>query len=156
MQLSIIIVNYNVKQLLEQCLYSVLKAIGFSGAKTEIIIIDNYSTDGSMEFLKTKFPAVKLISNNENLGFAKACNQGIKESSGKYILFLNPDTIVPEDCFQKCISFFESHNDAGGIGVKMTDANGKFLKESKRGFPSPATSFYKLFGLAKLFPQSKM
>lgn len=109
-----------------------------------------------MEFLKTKFPMVILIANKENLGFAKACNQGLKESSGKYILFLNPDTIVPENCFQKCISFFETHSDAGAVGVRMTDANGKFLKESKRGFPSPATSFYKLFGLAKIFPQSKM
>ncbi len=121
----------------------------------EIIVVDNCSADKSMEYLLPKFPLVKFIANNENVGFAKACNQGLKDATGKYILFLNPDTIVPEDCFQQCINFFEQHSHAGAVGIKMLDGSGRFLKESKRAFPSPLTSLYKLFGLARLFPKSK-
>lgn len=156
MKLSVIIVNYNVREFLEQCLVSVQKALASLNNEAEIIIIDNNSTDRSIEYLQPKFTGVKFISNIENFGFAKACNQGIEMSSGKYVLFLNPDTIIPGDCFQKCISLFESHNDAGALGVKMVDDKGKYLKESKRGFPSPAASFYKLFGLAAIFPKSKL
>lgn len=152
-QLSVIIVNFNVKHFLEQCLHSVLKAA--EGMATEVIVVDNNSSDNSIHYLLPKFPTVKFIANTENLGFAKACNEGLKASSGHYILFLNPDTIVPENCFQKCISFFEQHMQAGALGVKMLDGSGRFLKESKRAFPSPLTSLYKLFGLAKLFPRSK-
>src|SRR5262245_57634270 len=140
MQLSIIIVNYNVKHFLEQCLYSVEKAI--AGMKAEIIVVDNHSSDNSVEYLLPKFPGVRFIANKENLGFAKACNQGLKESSGNYVLFLNPDTIVPEDCFEQCIQFFGAHPDAGALGIKMLDGSGKFLKESKRAFPSPMTSLF--------------
>lgn len=122
----------------------------------ELIVIDNHSVDGSLAYLQPRFPAVKFIANNENLGFAKACNQGLRQAVGEYVLFLNPDTIVPEDCFQKCISFFASHTDAGALGVKMLDGSGKFLKESKRAFPSPLTSMYKLFGFSKLFPRSSV
>ena len=121
----------------------------------EIIVIDNDSTDNSLEYLTPRFSTIHFIANKENLGFAKACNQGLQQAKGKYILFLNPDTIVPEDCFEKCISFFEAHPDSGALGVRMLDGSGKFLKESKRAFPSPMTSLYKLFGLSKLFPQSK-
>ena len=153
LQLSVIIVNYNVKHFLEQCLCSVLKAI--EGMQAEVIVIDNCSADNSINYLTPKFPVVRFIANTENIGFAKACNQGLKQSSGKYILFLNPDTIVPEDCFQKCISFLDQQADAGALGIKMLDGSGRFLKESKRAFPSPLTSLYKLFGLAKLFPRSK-
>src|SRR5690606_13624678 len=104
LQLSVIIVNFNVKHFLEQCLHSVLKAA--EGMATEVIVVDNNSSDNSIHYLLPKFPTVKFIANTENLGFAKACNEGLKASSGNYILFLNPDTIVPEDCFKKCISFF--------------------------------------------------
>ena len=121
----------------------------------EIIVIDNDSTDNSLEYLTPRFSTIHFIANKENLGFAKACNQGLQQAKGKYILFLNPDTIVPEDCFEKCISFFEAHPDSGALGVRMLDGSGKFLKESKRAFPSPMTSLYKLFGLSKLFPHSK-
>ena len=152
MQLSIIIVNYNVKHFLEQCLYSVLKAT--AGIEAEIIVIDNNSSDNSIDYLQPRFTSVRFLAKSGNLGFAKACNQGAKEASGKYILFLNPDTIIPEDCFQKCIAFFESHPDAGALGIKMLDGSGKFLKESKRSFPSPLTSLFKLFGLSRLFPHS--
>ncbi|MBK6993041.1 MAG: glycosyltransferase [Chitinophagaceae bacterium] len=122
----------------------------------EVIVVDNNSSDNSIEYLTAKFPAVKYITNKENTGFAKACNQGLQQAKGSYILFLNPDTIIPEDCFTKCVSFFEANKDAGAIGIKMLDGSGKFLKESKRSFPSPSTSLYKLFGLAKLFPRSKI
>lgn len=153
MQLSVIIVNYNVKHFLEQCLFSVQKAI--QNMRAEIIVVDNNSTDGSMAYLKPKFANVNFLENKENCGFAKACNQGLNIATGNYILFLNPDTIVPEDCFEKCIQFFTQHADAGALGIRMIDGSGKFLKESKRAFPSPLTSLYKLFGFAKLFPKSK-
>ena len=153
MQLSVIIVNFNVKHFLEQCLYSVQGAMG--GLQAELIVVDNNSADGSMQYLPPKFPAVRFIANQENLGFARACNQGLETASGQYILFLNPDTIVPEDCFQKCISFLDSKKEAGALGIRMLDGSGHFLKESKRSFPSPMTSLYKLFGLSKLFPRSK-
>ena len=123
--------------------------------QAEIIVVDNNSADHSVEYLTPGFPTIQFIANKENLGFAKACNQGLKQAKGEYILFLNPDTIVPEDCFQKCISFFASHPAAGALGIKMLDGSGRFLKESKRSFPSPMTSLYKLFGLSKLFPRSK-
>ncbi|MBL7738800.1 MAG: glycosyltransferase [Chitinophagaceae bacterium] len=153
MQLSVVIVNYNVRHFLEQCLYSVQKAM--ASLQAEVWVIDNNSADNSIEYLRPQFPGIRFIANQENLGFAKACNQGLKLSTGKYILFLNPDTIVEEDCFIKCIAFFEKHPDAGALGIKMLDGSGCFLKESKRSFPSPGTSLFKLFGLARLFPRSK-
>ena len=154
MKLSVIIVNYNVKHFLELCLCSVQKAI--AGIPAEIIVVDNCSADNSIDYLQPKFPAIQFIANKENLGFAKGCNIGLSLATGKYILFLNPDTFVPEDCFQKCISFLESHADAGALGIRMLDGRGKFLKESKRAIPSPMTSLYKLFGLSILFPRSKV
>ncbi len=154
MQLSVIIVNYNVKYFLEQCLCSVIKAC--TNINAEIIVTDNNSADGSKEFLATRFPQVQFIWNVVNLGFAKANNQALAAAKGKYILFLNPDTIVPEDCFEKCIAFFETHASAGALGIRMVDGSGNFLKESKRAFPSPLTSLFKLSGLAMLFPHSKL
>lgn len=152
-QLSIIIVTYNSKTLIEQCLVSVDKAI--AGISSEVIIVDNNSTDGSKDYLPSKFTGAKFIFNNENVGFARACNQGFKISSGDHILFLNPDTVLSETCLSDCISFFKNHVDAGAVGVRMLDEKGKFLEESKRGLPSPSASFYKLFGLAAVFPDSK-
>lgn len=155
MHLSVVVVNYNVKHFLEQCLCSVQKSINASKIEGETIVIDNNSRDNSVAYLKPLFPCVRFVSNDQNVGFAKACNQGYKISRGKYVLFLNPDTIVAEDCFSKCLSFFETHNDAGAVGVKMLDGRGHLLKESKRAFPSPVTSLFKLFGFARLFPKSK-
>ena len=126
-----------------------------TGIQAEVIVVDNNSKDSSISFLRPAFPSVFFLCNKENAGFSKACNQGLEVSKGKYILFLNPDTIVPEDCFSKCITFLESHPDAGALGIRMLDGIGKFLKESKRAFPAPLTSLYKLFGLAKLFPRSR-
>jgi GT2 family glycosyltransferase len=140
-------------ELLESCLFSVQKAMRTIDG--EIIIVDNNSKDGIKEHLPSKFPGVKFIFNSENLGFAKACNHGSKISSGDFILFLNPDTILSETCLIDCISFFKTHPDAGAVGVRMLDDKGKFLKESKRGLPSPSASFYKLFGLTAIFPGSQ-
>ena len=125
------------------------------GIDGEIFVVDNHSVDNSVAMVKAKFPNVKLIENQDNVGFAKANNQAIRISSGEYVLLLNPDTVVEEDTFEKCIRFMDETPDCGGLGVKMVDGQGRFLPESKRGIPYPKTSFYKLFGLSKLFPKSQ-
>ena len=153
MKLSVIIVNYNVRYFLEQCLISVEKAL--KNIDSEIYVVDNISSDDSLEMVRELFPNVNLIANTENVGFSKANNQAIKVSKGEYILLLNPDTVVEEDSFEKCIAFMDAKPDAGGLGVKMIDGNGIFLPESKRGLPTPSVSFYKIFGLSALFPKSK-
>ena len=153
MKLSIIIVNYNVKYFLEQCLHSAFK--GGKNIDFEIFVVDNNSVDGSVEMVQQKFPAVNIIANTDNKGFSKANNQAIRESQGEYILLLNPDTVVEEDTFIKTISFMDAHPEAGGLGVKMIDGSGKFLPESKRGLPTYDVAFYKLSGLSALFPKSK-
>ena len=152
MDLSVIIVNYNVKYFLEQCLCSVIKACNDIDA--EIFVVDNNSTDGSRDYLEKKFPQVNFRWKNSNDGFAKANNSVLSETKGGHILFLNPDTILPEDCFEKSLAFFQSHADCGALGVRMIDGSGKYLKESKRSFPSTVASFYKLAGFATLFPAS--
>ncbi len=153
MKLSVIIVNYNVKYFLEQCLHSVMKSC--EKVDAEIFVVDNNSVDGSLEMVAKKFPAVKIIANKDNRGFSKANNQAIQLSKGEYILLLNPDTIVEEDTFEKIVRFMDAHPEAGGLGVKMIDGSGKFLPESKRGLPTPMVAFYKMFGFSKLFPKSK-
>ena len=154
MKLSVIIVNYNVEYFLEQCLHSVVNAA--KNYDTEIFVIDNNSVDGSVAMVEEKFKSVKLIANKKNTGFSYANNQAIKQASGEYILLLNPDTVVEENTFEKVISFMDSHADAGGLGVKMLDGKGNFLPESKRGLPTPSVAFYKIFGLSRLFPKSKI
>lgn len=145
--------NYNVSAFLEQALASAVKAM--RGIEGEIYVVDNHSVDDSVAMVKAKFPQVKLIENQDNVGFAKANNQAIRISTGEYVLLLNPDTLVEEDTFSKCIDFMDDTPDCGGLGVKMVDGQGRFLPESKRGIPYPSSSFYKLFGLSKLFPKSK-
>lgn len=153
MELSIIIVNYNVKYFLEQCLHSALKAS--KNISTEIFVVDNNSVDGSAQLIREKFPQINFIENRENVGFSKANNQAIRQAKGKYILLLNPDTIVEEDTFSKVVDFMNRNPEAGGLGVKMIDGKGAFLPESKRGLPTPWVAFYKMFGISKLFPNSK-
>ena len=153
MKLSIIIVNYNVQHFLEQCLHSVRKAV--KNVSAEIFVVDNNSVDGSVAMVKEKFPEAQLIENKKNTGFSYANNQAIKISKGEYVLLLNPDTVVEEDTFSKVVAFMDAHPDAGGLGVKMLDGKGNFLPESKRGLPTPAVAFYKIFGLSRLFPRSK-
>jgi GT2 family glycosyltransferase len=152
--LSVIIVNYNVEYFLEQCLYSVRRAA--EEVSCQIIVVDNNSVDGSVAMVRDKFPEVLLIANKENTGFSRANNQGIKLATGRYVLLLNPDTLVEEDTFAKSVAFMDSHPDAGGLGVKMIDGKGRFLPESKRGLPTPSVAFYKIFGLSAIFPKSKI
>jgi GT2 family glycosyltransferase len=134
-------------------LQSVLKAA--VGLDVEVWVVDNASTDDSKNYLFPKFPEVNFVWNAENVGFSKANNQVLHQSTGEYVLFLNPDTVVSEDTFRKCLSFFETHENCGALGVRMVDGRGRYLKESKRGFPSPWVSLCKMFQLHRLFPQSK-
>ncbi len=153
MKLTVVIVNYNVEHFLEQCLRSVEKAAKHTS--TEVWVVDNNSVDGSCEMVKAKFPWVKLVESKKNLGFSKGNNLAMKDAKGEYVLLLNPDTIVEEDTFSKIVQFMDEHPDAGGLGVHMVDGQGNFLPESKRGLPTPSVAFYKIFGLARLFPRSK-
>ena len=151
--LTVVIVNYNVAYFLEQCLNSVYQSRGIENY--EVIVVDNRSSDGSIAMMKSKFPQVRLIENRENLGFSKANNQGISLAKGEFIVLLNPDTVVEEHTFEKTIEAFQSDDKIGGIGVRMVDGKGRFLPESKRGLPTPWVAFYKVFGLAALFPRSR-
>ena len=154
MQLSIIIVNFNVKHFLHQCLQSVERACANMDA--EVIVIDNCSQDGSIEYLQPLHPNVTFISNTQNLGFAKANNIGIRQSRGEYVLLLNPDTFITERTLTDCISFMDLHPEAGGAGVKMLNRNGTFALESRRGIPTPFVAFCKMSGLCSLFPRSRV
>lgn len=151
--ISIVIVNYNVRHFLDQCLRSVEKASHEFNVET--IVVDNDSVDGSVAHIREFFPGVRLIANRENVGFARANNQAIREASGKYVLLLNPDTIIETETLKKCFDFMEGHSECGALGVKMIDGEGKFLPESKRGFPSPLASLMRLTGLSRLFPKSR-
>ena len=160
MKLSVVIVNYNVKFFVEQCLLSVRQAVAtmdahYGNGSCEVFLVDNNSVDGSCEMVAEKFPEVILIANRENTGFSKANNQAIRISQGEYVLLLNPDTIVEKDTFLKTVLFMDAHPDAGGLGVKMLDGKGEFLPESKRGLPTPEVAFYKIFGLSAIFKGSK-
>lgn len=159
MKLSVVIVNYNVKYFLEQCLLSVQKAVQKArtekGWETEIWVVDNASVDGSVEMVRSKFPEAKVIANDQNLGFSKANNQAIRSTNAEYVLLLNPDTLVEDDTFWKTVDYMDAHPDSGGLGVRMLDGSGHFLPESKRGLPTPWVAFYKIFGLSALFPKSK-
>jgi len=152
MKLSVVIVNYNVKYFLEQCLNSVFESA--KHCETEVFVVDNNSVDGSCAMVKSKFPQVKLIENKTNYGFSYANNQAIKQSKGEYVLLLNPDTVIEEKTLKTVCDFMDSHPDAGGLGVKMIDGKGRFLPESKRGLPTPKVAFYKIFGLSKIFKKS--
>jgi O-antigen biosynthesis protein len=152
LRLSVVIVNYNVKHFLEQCLYSVFKAL--KQIPSEVFVVDNNSVDGSVALIREKFPQVRLIENVTNTGFSVANNQAMRQASGEFILLLNPDTVVQEDTFHKILAFMDAHPDAGAAGIKMLDGKGNFLPESKRGLPTPSVAFYKIFGLSKLFPRS--
>lgn len=151
--ISIVIVNYNVAYFLEQCLNAVFKAL--ENTNGEVFVVDNDSIDSSVDLVKKKFPNVHLIANKDNVGFSKANNQAMRIAKGRYVLLLNPDTVVEEDTFSKCISFMDNHPEAGGLGVRMIDGKGNFLPESKRGLPTPEVAFYKVFGISRLFPKSK-
>ena len=152
--LSVIIVNYNVKFYLEQCLESVRRAS--KGLQVETFVVDNLSTDGSVAYLRERFPEVTFIENRENVGFARANNQAIRQSKGRYVLLLNPDTFVGEDTLARMVEFMEAHPEAGGAGAYMLNADGTFAPESRRGLPTPFVAFCKMSGLTKLFPKSRL
>lgn len=153
MKLSVIIVNYNVKFYLEQCLLSVFKAT--KNIATEVFVVDNHSRDGSVDYLTDRFPSVNIISSNHNLGFARANNIAIRQCSGDYVLLLNPDTIVGENALDEVVAFMHAHPKAGGVGVCMLKVDGTPAMESRRGFPTPLTAFYKMSGLCARFPKSR-
>lgn len=153
MKLSIVIVNYNVKYYLEQCLCSVYKAV--DNLQAEVLVVDNASTDGSEAYLTGRFPQLTYIQNKTNVGFARANNQAIRQATGEYVLLLNPDTLLPEDMLERAVRFMDDHPRAGAAGAKMLTADGSFLPESKRGYPTLVATFGKLTGLGRLFPHSK-
>jgi GT2 family glycosyltransferase len=154
MQLSVIILNYNVRYFLEQCVISVKAAL--KNIDGEIIVVDNNSPDDSCEMMLQRFPEVTLIRNKENAGFPKGNNIGVAAAKGKYICILNPDTVVAEDTFSKAISYYESQENPGILGVKLVDGTGCFLPESKRGVPTPWVAITKIGGIYKLFPKSSL
>jgi hypothetical protein len=151
--LSVVIVNYNVEYFLEQCLNAVRSAS--KELKVQVFVVDNNSIDGSVLMVQEKFPEVTIVANKDNVGFSRANNQAILMSDARYVLLLNPDTVIEEDTFLKTVNFMDEHPESGGLGVRMVDGKGVFLPESKRGFPTPAVSFYKIFGLSRIFPKSK-
>ena len=154
-KLSVVIVNYNVCYFLEQALLSVRRAVEKLGQPVEVFVVDNNSVDGSVAMVRARFPEVILIANQDNPGFSKGNNQALRRATGQYQLLLNPDTVVEEDTFRTCCDFMDAHSTCGGLGVKMLDGQGKFLPESKRALPTPAVAFYKMFGLASVFPKSR-
>lgn len=144
MKLSVIILNYNVRYFLEACIRSVQTAI--TDLDAEIIVIDNNSPDDSCEMMRNTFPEIQLIANKENVGFAKANNQGVAVAKGEYVCILNPDTIVAEDTFAQLLQFAETKENLGSIGCKLVDGSGAFLPESKRNIPTPMVSVKKILG----------
>jgi len=154
-KLSVIIVNYNVCYFLEQTLLSVRVAAAALGEPVEVFVVDNHSADDSVAMVRARFPEVMLLENQDNPGFSKANNQALRRATGQYQLLLNPDTLVEEATFRRCCDFMDAHPRCGGLGVQMLDGQGRFLPESKRGLPTPMVAFFKIFGLARLFPRSR-
>ncbi|MFA5832251.1 MAG: glycosyltransferase [Bacteroidota bacterium] len=154
MDISVIIVNYNVREFLNNALISLFKAL--ERYSSEVFVVDNASDDGSVELIQKNFPNVHLIVNTENLGFAKANNQALKRSTGKYLLLINPDTLIQEDTFEKLIEFFTTHSDSGMVGCKILNPDGSLQLPCRRSFPTPWVAFTKTFGLSTLFPNSKL
>jgi GT2 family glycosyltransferase len=154
MKLSLIIVNYNTCHMLRIALNSLVRAA--LGIEYEIFVIDNASTDKSVDMIKGEFPEIKVIANTYQAGVAKAYNQGIKEATGEYVLVVNADTITGKKTIEKSLEFMDMHLDAGGMGVRMITPDGRFLKESKHGFTKPWEVFFKVTGLAKHFSKSRL
>ncbi|MRR21874.1 glycosyltransferase family 2 protein, partial [bacterium] len=152
MELSVVIVSYNVSDFLRRALQTLITAAGET--EYEIIVVDNNSSDGSPVMVREEFPSVRLIASDSNEGFSAGCNTGIQASAGDYILILNPDTETGPDAIDRALGFMRTHPEAGAAGARMTDGKGRFLPESKRGFPSPLTSLFRFTGLGKIFPRS--
>ena len=149
---SVVVVTYNVREFLEQALRSVEAAS--AGLAVETWVVDNDSADGSAAMVAERFPDVRLVANTENVGFATANNQAIRQSAGRYVLVLNPDTILQEDSLREMVAFMDAHPDAGAAGCRILNPDGTFAPESRRAFPTPAVAFYRISGLGRLFPRS--
>ncbi|MCR4582158.1 MAG: glycosyltransferase family 2 protein [Prevotella sp.] len=145
MKLTVVIVSYNVRDFLQQCLESVFKALQ-NGVDGEIYVVDNRSSDDSVEMVRTRFPEVHLIANKENVGFSCANNQAIRLSHSDYVLLLNPDTLIEEDTLSKAVAFMDEHPQAGGAGVQMHNADGTLAPESRRAVPTPWVAGLKMLG----------
>lgn len=161
MKLSIIIVSYNVKHFVEQCLRSVFASRGIARDEMEVFVVDNQSKDGSVDYLKQRFPYAQypnlhILANKRNVGFGRANNQATRRARGKYVLFLNPDTLLPEGALAATLAEAERHPDLGALGARMRHTTGTFALESRRGLPSPWVSFCKMAGLCALFPKSHL
>ena len=152
--ISIVIVNYNVKAFLEQCLIAVKRAS--AGLGVEIFVVDNASVDGSQAMVKKKFPYVRLIENSTNVGFSSANNQALSLAGGKYVLILNPDTLIQEDTLVVLKKYLDEHQDVGAIGCKLLNPDGSFQIASRRSFPTPWVAFCRIVGLSRLFPKSSI
>ncbi len=150
--LSVVILNYNTRDLLRACLRSVLASRGLYGL--QVIVVDNVSTDGSADMVAAEFPSVVLVCSAENRGFANGNNQGLRIAEGRYCLLLNPDTEVPPDGLAKLVAFMDGHPEVGACGPKLVRADGSLDLACRRSFPTPAVSFYRLTGLSRLFPRS--
>ena len=161
LKLSVIIVNYNVKYYLDQCISSVLRAFEVMHTPAEIIVVDNHSADGSVDYLEKRYPQmlypmVRFVRSAHNLGFARANNIAIRQSRGEYVLLLNPDTIVGEDALKASVDFMDAHEDAGAVGVRMLGAQGRRAMESRRGLPTPMVSFFKMLGFCNRWPHHRL
>ena len=154
MKLSVVIVNYNVRLLLEACLKSVQKAM--TGIEGEIFVVDNHSSDDSVAYLEPRFPDVHFIANKENMGFARANNLAIRQSQAEYVLLLNPDTVVYENTLRESLAFMDSHPEAGGVGVRMLTREGEPAPESRRAVPTPWIAFLKMIGFSRRYYMSHL
>lgn len=153
MKLTVVIVSYNVRDYIAQCLLSLSRAL--QGLEAEVYVVDNHSHDDTVAYLREQFPEVTVIASNHNLGFARANNIAIRQTQGSYVLLLNPDTIVAETTISEALTFMDTHPEAGGLGVRMLRDDGFDAKESRRGLPTPSVAFYKMSGLCSRFPKSR-
>ncbi|MBR4842145.1 MAG: glycosyltransferase family 2 protein [Bacteroidaceae bacterium] len=149
---SVIIVSYNVRHYVEQCLNSVMRSV----PDAQLIVVDNCSKDGSVDYLKQRFPDARIIANHENAGFGRANNMALSMVQGRYVLFLNPDTVVAEKTIPRCIEYMDSHPQTGAVGVKMMYADGCFAPESRRSLPTPSVAFWHMTGIGRIFPKSRV
>ena len=153
MKLSVIIVSYQVRHYLAQCLDSLQRAL--KDLESEVIVVDNHSSDDTVAYIRKNYSWVRVIANNHNLGFAKANNIALRLAKGEYVLFVNPDVVVAENTVKECVDVLAEHPETGALGVCMLNRDGTRALESRRGIPTPMTAFYKMSGLCKIYPKSR-
>ena len=153
-KICIVIVSYNVSKLLDECLQSVARAL--QGIDGEVFVVDNHSVDKTIAMLKEKHPEVKVIANEENVGFSRANNQAIRLSKAEYVLLLNPDTVVYENTLHGVLDFMDKHPEAGGAGVRMLTREGHRAPESRRSIPTPWVAMLKMLGATRRYYMSHL